>query len=702
MRSCFFAEPDEGEPVECSTYTTPVTDHSKRKVIQYVGYVDCEDEQDGHGTHVVGTAAGAIHGAESGGHLGDGVGFGSKVAFFDFGGEGGSLSTPSNIAAQLLWPGYSQAGARISSNSWGAVRTTYTSLDRQFDDFAYYYDDELILVAGGNCGDISSGCESFGTALYGQGSILSPGLAKNVLTVGASESSASEAGLADNISEVAYFSSQGPLVDDGRIKPDVVAPGYHLFSASANPEEPGSCKVEAMAGTSMATPVVAGLAAMIRQYFLQGWWKTGNPSPSDVYNPSGALVKAMLVSSAVGMSLYDGLGAQVSLSSPPDGYQGWGRVLVSNVMDLYGSVHLFIDDRIEMNQGDLQTYSFDQAWITTDGGVYEGDFTATLVFFEPAAGTGSVAPVLNDLDLEVVAVSSGGTTTTFYPNGFSAPDPGNTVEKIVIPNVQSYTLFTVNVRASSVTTTGLPFYALVVTGGQHQGYSPTQRSYGTNEWQVRAELSITGTPPEEATTENFATALAEALSDNTGAITSPTSTSLVAVKKFADDTASSLVSVEVQVANESDGIAVLSYIESLNEPAGASAFVGSTNDLLAGYTTSGCICVSVGADYDCTACVDNTAYSSITAVGADKSDLRLVSSSTASSANSSDGEAGETSLRDEVLRTSTSIVIIGVVATVVAFSAIMGLAIWRYGGKETGDPADDAYTRLATSAVNRS
>lgn len=52
-----------------------------------------------------------------------------------------------------------------------------------------------------------------------------------MIAVGASEASPNSAGLADDISEVAYFSSQGPTADDNRIKPDVVAPGYHLFSA---------------------------------------------------------------------------------------------------------------------------------------------------------------------------------------------------------------------------------------------------------------------------------------------------------------------------------------------------------------------------------------------------------------------------------------------------------------------------------------
>lgn len=59
---------------------------------------------------------------------------------------------------QMLQPPY-DIGARISTNSWGAVRTSYTTLDRQMDDFAYLKPDMVLVVAAGNCGDVISGCE---------------------------------------------------------------------------------------------------------------------------------------------------------------------------------------------------------------------------------------------------------------------------------------------------------------------------------------------------------------------------------------------------------------------------------------------------------------------------------------------------------------------------------------------------------------
>ena len=73
----------------------------------------------------------------------------------------------------------------------------------------------------------------------------------------------------------------------------------------------------------------------------------------------------------------------------------------------------------------------------------------TMVWMEPAGSTSSVAPVFNDLDLQVVAYD-GSTETVFYPNNLAAKDPDNTVEMIRIPDVDLYEWF--NVRTVSLPT----------------------------------------------------------------------------------------------------------------------------------------------------------------------------------------------------------------------------------------------------------
>lgn len=69
-----------------------------------------------------------------------------------------------------------------------------------------------------------------------------------------------------SIDNIASFSSHGPAAD-GRIKPDLLAPGYSINSVQARSEnnDGNSCSLEMKAGTSMATPVAAGSAVLIRR-----------------------------------------------------------------------------------------------------------------------------------------------------------------------------------------------------------------------------------------------------------------------------------------------------------------------------------------------------------------------------------------------------------------------------------------------------
>ena len=107
------------------------------------------------------------------------------------------------------------------------------------------------------------------------------------------------------------FSSRGPT-RDGRTKPDVVAPGIAVVSTRTDMnqayEQWGVCEIPSgmrayymtMGGTSMANPLVAGAATLVRQYYVDGWHANGSlmtnaaAAPADGFNPSAALVKATL------------------------------------------------------------------------------------------------------------------------------------------------------------------------------------------------------------------------------------------------------------------------------------------------------------------------------------------------------------------------------------------------------------------------
>ncbi len=105
---------------------------------------------------------------------------------------------------------------------------------------------------------------------------------------------------------LAAFSSLGPTLD-GRLKPDLMAPGEYIFSAKANPllgfgttTPPGYCaslkadhpSIKAVMGTSMATPTLAGAAVLLRQWLVEGRYPDGVPKQIDAMftNPSGAMV----------------------------------------------------------------------------------------------------------------------------------------------------------------------------------------------------------------------------------------------------------------------------------------------------------------------------------------------------------------------------------------------------------------------------
>ena len=89
------------------------------------------------------------------------------------------------------------------------------------------------------------------------------------------------------------FSSRGPT-KDGRIKPDVLAPGESIRSSRsdglAHSLNCGPSALLSMEGTSMATPITAGAAAMVRQYFVQGYYPTGLPVAANSLDPTAALV----------------------------------------------------------------------------------------------------------------------------------------------------------------------------------------------------------------------------------------------------------------------------------------------------------------------------------------------------------------------------------------------------------------------------
>ncbi|MFJ7072181.1 S8 family peptidase [Streptomyces sp. NPDC098781] len=206
----------------------------------------------GHGTHVASIIAGK--GTKSGGRY---TGVAPGVQLLD--GkvlDDNSLGSDSEIISGMQWA--VDQGAKIVSMSLGSLDTA--GVDAKEAAVARLSGKALFVVAAGNSGDQPR-------------TIWSPGSAPAALTVGA----------VDKQDGIAEFSSRGPNVD-GVSKPDITAPGVDITAAlTTQGAEPPSDDYVSMSGTSMATPHVAGAAALVLQQHPD--W-------------SGARLKALLTGSA--------------------------------------------------------------------------------------------------------------------------------------------------------------------------------------------------------------------------------------------------------------------------------------------------------------------------------------------------------------------------------------------------------------------
>jgi hypothetical protein len=446
MTSCFFSDPTGN--VAPTRWDAGMYDLSRRKVVQLVVGEDAFDTPAGHGTHCAGTALGNSATPSRFNLNFRGVAYMAKLAFYDGGTANGGLKFPASMQMKMFAPGY-HAGARVFSNSWGSNQPKYTYMDTEFDGFMYSQPDALIVVSAGNLG------------ARGSGTVFSPSLSKNALCVGASQSLRRSSYRVENIP---HFSGQGPTFD-GRIKPDLVAPGAFLTSANSSSGDPRyACSVTSKSGTSMATAVVAGSVALLRQFFLEGRYPSGAPNPPDAFVPTGALLKALLINSAVPMERYiQPNGQSIALGLPPDNYQGFGRLQLDIFLPLkpQNPVILFVRDAVPLAEEETHTYKFTVPDTRTST---LKPFHVTLTWTDPTVPASAGAIVLHDLDLRL-SRWLGSTVETYYPNGLTnTPDRINSVEKVVLYAPIPGDVYTVTVTGTSISTTQYQNYSLAVAG----------------------------------------------------------------------------------------------------------------------------------------------------------------------------------------------------------------------------------------------
>ena len=327
------------------------------------------------------------------------------------------------------------------------------------------------VFAAGNEGDAIPGPEN-----EGYGSISEEGSAKNVITVGASEgvraSGTDGCGTtnadADVARDIIDFSSRGPT-DDGRLKPDLVAPGTHVtgarppdgdYTRHAGPARPSSQRTYSLvSGTSQAAPQVAGAAALVREWFGP---ILGSP-------PSPAMTKALLVNTATDLAGGDN-GKGDTIAGGPNADQGWGRVNLGSTFDsttrqLYDQQPSTFDASGET--ADVRTFAVPDA---------SKPIKVTLAWTD-APGPFDGNAFVNDLDLDVDA---GGrpTTATSSPAATrargGAPIPATTSRASICR--RDVRPRSVTVRPTTIAGDGVPGngdgtdqdYALVVSNATEQ------------------------------------------------------------------------------------------------------------------------------------------------------------------------------------------------------------------------------------------
>lgn len=472
--SCYLAEPD-GTPPPFNTGSPQGglawenVDLARRKIVAYDFLYSCDQypnspgcdrpgvagslDNHGHGTYSA-SVAGGDNGAPLAHDLADAIAPGVKLIIQDGGFTGGDRCTqfPGVGCPAKLTPIFEQAykqGARIHSNSWGdrqgalaSVPTAnYPQSARDVDAFVWSHPDSLVIFNTGNLG---------GRFATPQHSLSAPGSAKNTLQVGATRM------WTNDDDTIAAFTLFGPT-RDGRIKPDLVAPGR--VRAGTRTTETDACNDSREDGTSWSSPTLAGAAALVRQYYMDGFYPTGTATNMNALTPSAALLKATLIAAAR-PALYRAdlvTNRRVEALPAPSYEQGWGFPVLDDALHFAGDARKLRVVDVPLQSG-LTEGTAQSVRVTVNAGT---PFRAVLVWTDPpghVAGVSDKTPQLvNDLDLQVRT-----STTTHFGNG-AAPDRLNNVEVVSIADPQTGA-YTIEVKAHQLGFGPRQSYALVLTG----------------------------------------------------------------------------------------------------------------------------------------------------------------------------------------------------------------------------------------------
>lgn len=327
-------------------------------------------------------------------------------------------------------------GAFIHTNSWhgisvnGMNQATYDLTSNEVDTFVWNNEGHVVLGSMGNIGEEQG----------------PPGTAKNAIGINAGTTFPNIMNVGDG--------NPGPTAG-GRRKPDVVTPGCGITSAAFD----GACGMQTRGcATSWATPAAAAASTLIRQYYVDGYYPGGSANPvNSLAQPTGALVKATLVNSAIDMT---------GIAGYPSNTEGWGLVRLDNSLYFDGDDHVLEIAEFSNSNGLTTGGSRIHTINVQDDGA---PLIVTLVWTDAPGAAGAANPAVNDLNLQVISPDG---SQAFLGNVFAggvsvtggAADSLNNVEQVLI-NTPALGLWNIVVDAAAVN-----------VGNPGQGYAVVARA----------------------------------------------------------------------------------------------------------------------------------------------------------------------------------------------------------------------------------
>lgn len=344
---------------------------------------------------------------------------------------------PNDYPLDLFYPAWN-VGSMVHSNSWGhwAVQPNpqgaYSWRSQAIDWYLHepLVREQSVIFAAGNAGATWNS-----QALYTPYSLSDEAHSKNAVVVGGT--------LNGSARDVMYrWSSRGPTDDClgtpcrgiPRVKPDLLAPASSVVDTAT--AAGASAYTGNYSGTSYSAPAVAGAAALVRDYFIQGIYPVNASDPPLGGNPGSALVKAMLVNATV--PIYDSTGYEgnalvstVPAAAYPNYDQGYGRPALDNVLDPagYRKLKAFEDDTTSLVTGDAwsRIVYFKQRWDASCN-----NLRVTLVWNDKEGSLAAGPKLVNDLDLQVDFQGRTWRGNHFLTGG-AVFDGVNNVEDVFVP-----------------------------------------------------------------------------------------------------------------------------------------------------------------------------------------------------------------------------------------------------------------------------